>query len=105
MKGRQLFLGLVQQYSKAGFRVCYFKYDCPLSTDHKEMEKLNISPIKVQPSDDDAAVWVQQTKALNNGESMIVAVDSLSPLLLTSSIATVLSAIKKITQTGRMLCH
>ena len=69
------------------------------------MEKLNISPIKVQPSDDDAAAWVQQTKALNNGESMIVAVDSLSPLLLTSSIATVLSAIKKITQTGRMLCH
>jgi len=106
VKGRRLFLGLVQHYSRAGFRICYFKYDCPVSTDQLEMNQININPFQMN-SNDDTTVWLQhakgQTSSKGQGETMIVAVDSLTPLLLKSSTAIILAAIKNFAQTGRFI--
>ena len=108
MKGRRLFLGLVRHFSKAGsIRVYYFKYDCLVSTDQLEMKELNINPIQMKSTDDTTVLLqhIKQQTAINNNtdqETVIVAVDSLTPLLLKSSTAIVLAAIKNITQIGRL---
>ena len=71
------------------------------------MKQININPFQMN-STDDTTVWLQHAKGQTSsykgqGETVIVAVDSLTPLLLKLSTAIILAAIKNITQTGRFI--
>lgn len=96
VKGRPLFLSLIKHYKENGFNIKYLKYDCPLSNEKEEMKDF---PVQIEMFDwkKDAGTFDLLSSCANttNG-NLIVAVDSLSPLLLHSSTKEIITILKEM---------
>ncbi|KZS09505.1 Uncharacterized protein APZ42_026331 [Daphnia magna] len=104
VKGRPLFLSLIHNYSKNGYSVRYFKYDSPLSSEKSEMEQLKFSWQtsifnENQDSSRTAIESCWSSDLANNGKHLVVAIDSLSPLLLNWTVGELASALRNLQKT------
>jgi elongator complex protein 5 len=98
-----LFLSLIRHYSENGYFIRYFKYDSPLSSEASEMEQLKLSwkTCIIDGNEDMVSVensWISEIK---NG-NVLIAIDSLSPLLLNWTVGEVASALKNLQKTSEM---
>ncbi|EFX68336.1 hypothetical protein DAPPUDRAFT_301477 [Daphnia pulex] len=100
LKGRPLFLSLIRHYSENGYSIRYFKYDSPLSSETTEMEQLKISWKKsiVDGNQDVMSVENSWTSEARN-DQVLVAIDSLSPLLLNWTVGAIVSALRNLQKT------
>lgn len=100
IKGRPLFLSLVKHYSENGFKIHYLKYDSSLSSEKEEMKELDIQIERPNWNNDNLAsdllnAWrLAFSKAVN----LIVAIDSLSPLLIHCPIKEIITVVKEMAQ-------
>lgn len=103
LKGRPLFLSLIRHYSENGFTIRYLKYDSPLSNEKDDMEQFSysreiqiISGTKTLSSL--ASGWSSESKG--EKDHVVVAIDSLSPLLLNWSVGEIASALRNLLETS-----
>lgn len=97
VKGRPLFLSLLKHYAESGLKIKYIKFDCPLSNEKGEGNY----PIQSERFDwkrDVTANDLLKTLSFDAVEehTTILALDSLSPLLLHCSIKDIIAAVKEI---------
>ena len=106
-KGRPLFLSLIRHYSENGFSIRYFKYDSPLSNEKDEMEQFNYSQ-QMQIIDDKQ---IKSFSSLENcwssnsnsdKDKVLVAIDSLSPLLLNWTVGDIATALRNMQEASKL---
>ena len=107
-KGRPLFLALLNHYSRNGNAIIYYKYDSLLYRETEDLKQLNIDLIvdciaageDSISADDIAQKW---TRNVDGNSPAVVAIDSISPLLLSTPAGTVCSAMKKVAKSRKLI--
>ena len=100
-KGRPLLLSLLHHYSANGYAIRYFKYDSLLHGE--ELGVHNFSTYKKLPVITNSKVTTEDIlqewkNGVKDGDKVIVAVDSLSPLIVNHKIGALCKAITRLCQ-------
>ncbi|KAI9550294.1 hypothetical protein GHT06_000613 [Daphnia sinensis] len=101
VRGRPLFLSLIHNYSENGYSVRYFKYDSPLSSEKCEMEqvKFTCQTCILKEDQDNSRMSIESSwcsDLANNGDHLVIAIDSLSPLLMNWTVGALASALRNL---------
>lgn len=99
-----MFLSLIRHYSENGYSIRYFKYDSPLSSETTEMEQLKLSwkTSIVDGNQDLMSVENSWTSEARN-DQVLIALDSLSPLLLNWTVGAIASALRNLQKTSEIV--
>lgn len=105
---RPLFYSFLHQYTSNGFQIHLIKYDSPLSTEAADIESLGCKPHYLKISHDNLLFDIenQWNDCLNQtaaGKKTLLALDSLSPLLLRWSTNELAVAFRKLKRTSKCL--
>lgn len=102
--GRPLFLSLIRHYTENGFFIRYFKYDSFLSSEKSSMEHFNLSlqEFIVDGSRNESMTCLEKDWTCeSHRDSVIIAIDSLTPLLLNWGISHVANALRNALKTSK----
>ncbi|XP_057373669.1 elongator complex protein 5-like [Daphnia carinata] len=101
VKGRPLFLSLIHNYSENGYTIRYFKYDSPLSSEKSEMEQFKFpwQTRILNKNQDNSIESCWSSDLADIGERLVVAIDSLSPVLMNWTVGELASGLRNLQKT------